>query len=389
MSTLTDLAGCVSTSRVIDIARVACSAQSPDKKEGPLAAALADVLSHPRLDVHIDPVLPGRPNLIVRLPGTGKGPSLLLNGHLDASFFPDAYWSRDPYNAWIDGSRLYGGGISDMLGGIASMVATLDAAAQLDPLPGDLVLLANMYHDSNGLGTKYAVASDDNLPRYAINGEPTSSTILTAHGGCIKFEVKFRGQAAHVSRIDEGVDALAAAASVYTKLRTFNFTHQPHPRLSGLPVMVIGEMQAGQAPAQVPDQAVLRGDLRTVPGMSWPSVRADIESVVKETCPEGVVASVGCVVRQKPFLGPTSGALFESLRAAHREIYGAEPRVDVDTAARRFVTDAVDLAAGGIESIVYGPGDWHYRPDEFIEIEEMANAARVYLRAAVELMKTC
>ena len=52
-----------------------------------------------------------------------------------------------------------------MLGGDASMMEAMVAAASLPPLPGDLVFLANMYHDSNGLGTKYALASDDDWPR--------------------------------------------------------------------------------------------------------------------------------------------------------------------------------------------------------------------------------
>ncbi|PYM63231.1 MAG: hypothetical protein DMD79_09145, partial [Candidatus Rokuibacteriota bacterium] len=51
-----------------------------------------------------------------------------------------------------------------------------------------------------------------------------------------------------------------------------------------------------------------------------------------------------------------------------------------------FVTDAVDMQAAGIESVVYGPAEWHFAPDEFVSVEEMTDAARVYLAAATHLM---
>ena len=60
--------------------------------------------------------------------------------------------------------------------------------------------------------------------------------------------------------------------------------------------------------------------------------------------------------------------------------------VNVDSAAQSFVTDAVDMAQAGIETLVYGPAAWHYAPDEYIDIDEMTDAARVYLATAARLM---
>jgi len=131
---------------------------------------------------------------------------------------------------------------------------------------------------------------------------------------------------------------------------------------------------------------VLRGDLRTVPGMTWASVRADLEGVLRHACPPGVTARIQCLVRQQPFIGPTGGALIDALRTAHRLVRQEELRTNVDQGCQAFVTDAVDMQAAGIESVVYGPAEWHYAPDEFIDVAEMADAARVYLAAAILLM---
>jgi acetylornithine deacetylase/succinyl-diaminopimelate desuccinylase-like protein len=384
MTSLTDALATIRTERVIEFATAVTRAREPEGKEGERAEVVADLLSHPRVDIHVDPVLPGRPNVIARVRGTGRGPGLLLNAHLDAGYVPTG-WKQDPHDPWQEGRRLYGGAISDMLGGLASMMATIEAAASIDPLPGDVVLLANMYHDSNGLGTKYALASDDGWPAYGINGEPTGSGILTTHGGCVKFQVDFSGRIAHVSRSEDGIDALSAAVDVYQALRTFEFSHTPDPDLSAHPRFVVGIVQAGTAPAAVAESAVLKGDLRTVPGMDWSTVRADLEGIVKQVVPNNVTARVRCIVRQRPFVGPRSGLLFDALSAAHRDLYGVNPPVNAEVAAQSFVTDAVDMAQAGIETLVYGPGNWYYRPDEFIDVDEMTRAAQVYLASAYHL----
>ncbi|MBI3455062.1 MAG: M20/M25/M40 family metallo-hydrolase [Candidatus Rokubacteria bacterium] len=385
-SLLTKAVEAVSRDRVVEIARALCRVPQPDGREGPRAEVAASFLEHPRIDLVVDPVLPGRPNVIARVPGRGTGPSLLLNGHLDASYAPS--WSRDPHDPWVDGTRLYGQGLSDMLGGVASMIAAVEVAARLDPLPGDLVLLASMYHDSNGLGTKYALASGGEWPAYGINGEPTSLTLMTTHGGCIKFELSFAGRLAHVSRQEHGADALAAAVEVYRALRDLRFAHESHPALPGLPKLQIGVLQAGVAPASVPDTAVLRADLRTVPGMTWSTVREDLQRLLDRACPPAIRARIGCLVRQRPFIGPSGGRLVEALALAHRLVRKEALRVNVDRGAQAFVTDAVDMQAAGIESVVYGPAEWHHAPDAFVDIDELADATRVYLAAAIHFMES-
>jgi acetylornithine deacetylase len=277
--------------------------------------------------------------------------------------------------------------MTDMLGGLAAMMETLRAAADLDPLPGDLVLLANMHHDSNGLGTRYALTSGDDWPAYAINGEPTSLSIMTRHGGCVKFEIRFDGRTAHISRSEEGADALAVAVATHAALtgQPLPFQSTPDAGLTGFPHLQVGNLEAGVAPGEVAAHASLRGDVRTVPGMTWTTVEQDLEKVVAGCLRPGVTATIRCLVRQRPFAGRTDGALFSALRAAHATVRGSEPGVDIDAGSRRFVTDATDLQAAGIESLVYGPSSWHLGPDEAIEISEMVDAARVYLLAAARL----
>ena len=60
--------------------------------------------------------------------------------------------------------------------------------------------------------------------------------------------------------------------------------------------------------------------------------------------------------------------------------------MNAEMAAQSFVTDAVDMAPAGIETLIYGPGSWHFPPDEYIDMVEMAKAAQVYVAMAAQLM---
>ena len=61
--------------------------------EGAFAAWFARRLEGLGMDVDLWDVLPGRPNVVGRLPGSGGGPSLMLLGHLDVvgPWGPDAF----------------------------------------------------------------------------------------------------------------------------------------------------------------------------------------------------------------------------------------------------------------------------------------------------------
>jgi acetylornithine deacetylase/succinyl-diaminopimelate desuccinylase len=374
--------GTVDRNRLVATARALVASELPDGAEGQRAELVADLLNDPAIDVTLDPVLPGRPNVIARITGAGSGPGLLLNAHLDSAFVAGDRWQHPPREAWEAEGRLYGGGLSDMLAGLAAMVEAMRVLAASGPPPGDIVLLAAMHHDSNGVGTKYALANRDDWPSFAINGEPTGLGVITAHGGCIKFEVRFKGKSAHVSRIDEGHDALDAAIRFVVAVKASGFRHEAFAALPELPRFQIGSIHGGIDASTVPAVATVQGDLRTVPGMTWTGVRTDLLGAVSRTAPGGVTAEVRPVVLQRAFIGRREGPLLDALLAAHRLVRGYDAQIDADAAAQSFVTDAADLAHAGLHALVYGPATWRAEPNEFVDIGEMVDAAAIYAATA-------
>ena len=72
----------------------------------------------------------GRPQLAARLAGSGGGRSLLLNGHIDAvTPGPLDDWASDPFVVSEREGYLWGRGVNDMKGGLASMLFALETAA--------------------------------------------------------------------------------------------------------------------------------------------------------------------------------------------------------------------------------------------------------------------
>ncbi len=85
--------------------------------------------------------VPGRPNLVSRLPG-GDARPLLLQGHVDVVTTAGQTWTHPPFSGLIEDGYVWGRGALDMKGGVAMLVdAFLRAKREQVALPGDLVLL--------------------------------------------------------------------------------------------------------------------------------------------------------------------------------------------------------------------------------------------------------
>ena len=76
----------VDSDEAVDLLRVMVDTPSPTGHESTLAQLLAEWCRDRGLRARLQPLGPGRANVIAKLEGTGPGPSLLLDGHMDTSY---------------------------------------------------------------------------------------------------------------------------------------------------------------------------------------------------------------------------------------------------------------------------------------------------------------
>lgn len=370
---------------LINLAQKVASYKSDTDNEGELAEYLTNRLLKQGIDVHYEDVVAGRPNVIatVRSRNSGQLP-LVINAHMDGAYHLTG-WSRDPLEGWIDGDKLYGAAISDMKGGLASMVAATEVAARKRDLPRDLILQAVMHHDTVGLGTKYVLASEGPYEGFGICGEPSNMKVHYAHGGAVKFKITVKGHAAHVSRIEDGVDALKAAVSLYQQLTVLSLTGSRTEELPNLPTVFVGVLNGGFAAGCVAPTAELFGDIRTLPDMNRQTVYSDLANLIDENRVPGCEYEIKITAAQKGLLGKSDSTIISAINSASNRVRKKGIEISKAMPTQAFVTDGADMAAAGLETVVLGPGDWKYAPDEFISITDMHDAAEIYLQTAYEL----
>jgi acetylornithine deacetylase/succinyl-diaminopimelate desuccinylase-like protein len=317
------------------------------------------------LEVDVDEAMPGRPNVVVAARGTGGGRTLLLNGHLDTV---GVVGMEHPFAARVGDGRLHGRGAYDMKGALA---AALVAARQArdEKLAGDVVVACVIDEELASAGTERLAATL--TADAAIVCEPTDERLCIAHKGFAGFEVETRGRAAHGSRPDLGVDAIAAMGPVLTRLGTLaeRLAHEPGHELLGPPSAHASLIEGGQEYSSYPERCLLTGERRTLPGETIADVEAELRALV-----EGTGASACITFGREPFQIDTAHELPQRVERASGGggFHGIA-----------FWTDAALLADAGIPTVLYGPtGAGAHAIEEWVELESLERCRRVYLETA-------
>src|SRR5258706_13505176 len=125
--------------------------------EGAIADLVAAALRRAGLDVSIEVVADGRPNVVGVLEGRAKGRSIMLCGHTDTV---GVAGMSDPFTPSERDGRLYARGAQDMKGGVAAMMSAAAAIAQRGGLPaGRLIVAAVVDEEHSSIGADGLVKS--------------------------------------------------------------------------------------------------------------------------------------------------------------------------------------------------------------------------------------
>src|SRR5579884_1227705 len=250
---------------------------NPPGDEQPVAEYLARVLSDHGIEATLQPLDPGRANLLARLPGDGTG-SLVFTGHLDVVPPGEQPWDHGPFSGDLVDGRIYGRGSADMKGGVAAIVTAMIALkdAGLQPV-ADIVLAATAGEEA-GLYGAGVMAQDRSLEgaRWLVVAEPTDLNVFIAEKGILWIDVTASGRTAHGSMPHLGANAISFMARLIERLDvSYPFPYDAGPLL-GAPTLSVNTIQGGNKTNVVPDACRISIDMRTVPGQRHGEIVRDL-----------------------------------------------------------------------------------------------------------------
>ena len=314
----------------------------------------------------------------------GRGPTLLLNGHLDTVGVegmtiepfaghlasrneapeingpgPGRVGVRHPTRRVDDlpselraarGLDLWGRGSCDMKAGLGAL---LGATARLAAAPGHrpnlvVALTVDEEHASLGMTNLIQTGLEADM---GIVCEPTSLAVAPAHKGFVWASAEFRGVAAHGSRPDLGSDAIRSAGRFLAKLESLHrelANRAPHPLL-GVPSFHAGTIRGGSADSVYPAECKLTLERRTVPGETPDDFCRELELRAAELSDE---IDIGLGLARPATEVPSDSPLVRDLLACLRQ-NGMPGRIAPMTAW----VDAGLLNEAGIPTVCFGPGD--------------------------------
>ena len=358
----------------------------------PLDELLAEP-DFPGAEVHRDEAW----GLVGRLPGRGDGASLMLDGHVDVVPTGDlAAWSRpDPFSGEVVDGELYGRGACDMKAGVVAALAAVAAVRRAEvPLRGDLLVACVPGEEDGGLGT-YATLRRGWTADACVLPEPTGLDIVPANGGALTFRLRVPGRSTHASRRTEGVSAIEKFVPVLAALDRLERRRNADvdPLLARWPIaypLSVGRLAAGDWASSVPDLLVAEGRLGVALDEPVEAARAALEEAVAEACADDPWLARNPVTVEwwgGQFASgrlPADSDLADRVAAAHATVTGGPAP---DRWGAPYGSDLRLLAAAGIPTLHYGPGDsaLAHAADERVPLAEVHTAARVLALLALDV----
>ena len=345
--------------------------------ESKIAAFVAAWLAAEGLAVQVVEPVPGRASVIGVLSGAGGGTSLMLNAHMDTV---GAGGMKDPFVPVVREGRVYGRGAYDMKGSLAAIMIAAREAKKLK-LDGDVIIAAVADEEVASVGT--AAVLERVEADAAIVTEPTEMRLCLAHKGFAWLEVETRGVAAHGSRPDLGVDAIAHIGQILTGVLELDRRLRAGRGhlLLGTGTIHASLIEGGQELSTYPARCVVTLERRTIPGEDGASALREVEALIAAARAEDpeLDASVRLMLERPPSQLGADSYVTEAVEKAATEVLRREPEV-IGVA---YWMDMALSNAVGIPTVAFGPsGEGAHADVEWVDLASLEACVQVYLRTA-------
>lgn len=391
-----------------------CEIPSPTGHELAAATFIRDRLLNIGVEARLQHFDDDRANVIGSLRGSGGGPTLMLNGHLDTSYTGDEPELSGPgyknHAVFVGDDWLYGNGVHNMKNALASYYGVLAALQRAGTrLAGDIVFAGvageierapfGPYQgpEYRGFGTGTSYALDHGLDAdMCILGEPTTNAIGLSNLGVNWVRLGTKGTMAHTQHAETATNAIYQMHKVMDRIRTWRDQYRDRHAYDGVrPACDITAVNGGWPwrVSRTPVFCDLFLCIRTTPGMRTTTVRREVDELVRELEAMDPTLSVEIefYVSHQPSEISRDEPVVQAIHRNHVAVTGSEPEYRRRTA----YMDSSALIEHGIPTVVYGPSGrtnnssdqrgWSPEEGEHIYLPDLATGTKVVAGAVVDL----
>ena len=314
----------------------------------------------------------GRPNAVAEV-GRDKGRALVLCAHLDT--VGTAGMIIPPFEPKVEGSRVFGRGSYDMKGSAAAVMSAAAALAH-ENLSGRVLIALVADEEYASIGTQ------DFVKRHQADAcvltEPSEGRLILCHKGFVWAEITTKGRAAHGSRWDLGISAIAKMAKIIAALERFDqqeLRKRNHP-LVGPPSQHCSLIRGGSGLSTYAEECTLHVERRTLPGETPEQVMDELENVTRSA---GEQAQLRRLLDRPPLSCDPNSKIATCLSQAATSVTDQVPEI----AGVSYWMDAALFAAAGIPTVNYGPsGAGAHEAVEWVDLDSVVSCAQVLAETA-------
>lgn len=318
--------------------------------------------------------------------------TLYFHGHYDV--VP----ASDPaqFRPFLEGDKLFGRGSSDMKGGLAAMMAAIQAIKESGiRLHGTIGLTMVADEETGGQrGSQYLV--DQGLLGHQgigmLTAEPTDGAVWNANRGAISLRVRVKGNPAHVGLHYQGVNAFEQMLIVANTLadykrdiaqRQTRFRIEPEAARSSI-LLLGGQCSGGSNFNVVPAECSFTVDRRINPEEDLAEEKQRLLALFDQLKEQGIDLEIE-VFQEAPSSGVSeTHPLAQTLARTIATVTGNSPVFQLCPG----LLETRWYAQRRIAAFAYGPGllTVAHGPHEYIPVKNIAQSALIYALTAVQLL---
>ena len=375
--------------RIIELVEEMVSIPSTTNKEGAMSDWTHARLMEMDLEVGRLPVEESGDTIVGWLDSPHKGPSMMLNFHMDTF---DAFrgWVTDPFKPVVKDGRLYGLGAHDMKGGGACLIAAVEVIVESGLRLGGKLIVSGTSDEENWSRGAHALIKEGYLKgcEYCLVPEPSAvGTLAIGKRGRHVFHLIFHGESVSAA-YDKGVNAVVDASKAAVALAWLDKTKLGYNKefeLGGS-LCVIG-LKGGGTMIYVPELAELWVDRHILPGQTVKEAAEQIREVVDKV---GIEGNYDVTWDERPTPAPLSFIVPKTSKLVKIVTRNLERETGwrVRHVLARSVADTNHFAThGGVPTLICGPtGGNTCEANEWVDVDSLLPTSRMLARSVIDLL---